>query len=229
MTNSSTEHDGDLPFGEVLVSAEQLEELYRAPGALVQAKKRPGIDEGTRAFIERSPFLLMGTVGRDGGVDVSPRGGPRGFARILDDAYVAVPDLNGNNLIDTLRAVVASGAAGMLFLVPGKDETVRLNGAAWVTTDEAVLDLWDDELRRPTTAIVVRADEVFVHCAKAFRRGKVWAPDSWTEAGAVPDALDVLVAQGVIPPVDDEVRAGMEKDYAIGLAWDSPEAVTPGT
>ena len=71
----------------------------------------------------------------------------------------------------------------------------------------SVLDLWADELRRPTTAIVVRADEVFVHCAKAFRRGKVWQPDSWTEAADVPEALDVLAAQGVIPPVDDEIRA----------------------
>ena len=108
--------------------------------------------------------------------------------------------------------------------MPGKDETVRVNGAAWVTTDPAILDLWADELRRPTTAIVVRADEVFVHCAKAFRRGKVWAPDSWTDAGDVPDTLDVLVAQGVIPPVNDEIHAGMEKDYEIGLAYDAPEA-----
>ena len=218
-----------MPFGQVLVSAEQLEELYRAPGALVQGKKRPGIDEGTRSFIDRSPFVLMGTVGRDGGVDVSPRGGPRGFVRVIDDQYLAVPDLNGNNLIDTLRGVVGSGSAGMLFLVPGKDETVRVNGAAWVTTDPAVLDLWTDELRRPTTAIVVRADEVFVHCAKAFRRGKVWTPDSWTDAGEVPEALDVLVAQGVIPPVNDEIRAGMEKDYELGLAWDAPDASTPET
>ena len=116
----------------------------------------------------------------------------------------------------------------MLFLVPGKDETVRVNGAAWVTTDEAILDLWTDELRRPTTAVVVRADEVFVHCAKAFRRGKVWTPDSWVEADDAPDALDVLAAQGVIPPVSDEIKAGMEKDYEAGLAWDKPETADTG-
>ncbi len=223
MSDPTVTTESALPFGEVLVSGEQLEELYRAPGQLVQGKKRPGIDDGSRSFIERSPFLIMGTVGRDGGVDVSPRGGPRGFARVIDDQYVAVPDLNGNNLIDTLRGVVASGSAGMLFLVPGKDETVRVNGAAWVTTDASVLDLWTDELRRPTTAIVVRADEVFVHCAKAFRRGKVWAHDSWAEADDAPGTLDVLVAQGVIPPVDDEIRSGMEKDYELGLAWDRPD------
>ena len=152
-----------------------------------------------------------------------PRGGPRGFVRVIDDEYLAIPDLNGNNLIDSLRGVVASGSAGMLLLVPGKDETVRVNGRAWVTTDSSVLDRWADELRRPTTAIVVRADEVFVHCAKAFRRGKVWQADSWSEAADVPEALDVLAAQGVIEGVDDAGRAMMEHDYAAGLAYDRPE------
>ena len=157
----------------------------------------------------------MGTVGRTV-VSTCRPGRPAWVRRIVDDEYVAVPDLNGNNLIDTLRAVVASGTAGTLFLVPGKDETVRVNGSGVGHDRSAILDLWADELRRPTTAIVVRADEVFVHCAKAFRRGKVWAPDSWTDAGDVPDTLDVLVAQGVIPPVNDEIRAGMEKDYEPG-------------
>ena len=216
-----------LPFGELIDSASQLEALYRTPGQLVQAKKRPGIDEGTRSFVAQSPFVLVGTVGHDGGVDVSPRGGPRGFVRVIDDEYLAIPDLNGNNLIDSLRGVVASGSAGMLLLVPGKDETVRVNGRAWVTTDASVLDRWADELRRPTTAIVVRADEVFVHCAKAFRRGKVWQPDSWTEAADVPEALDVLAAQGVIGPVDDAIRASMEDGYAEGLAYDRPEQHDP--
>ena len=175
-TMSRHAHSWQLPFGEVIVSAEQLEELYRAPGQLVQGKKRPGIDEGSRSFIERSPFVLIGTVGRDGGVDVSPRGGPRGFVRVIDDEYVAMPDLNGNNLIDTppWRRRVRVGR----HVASSCRARTRRSGStaqAWVTTDAAVLDLWTDELRRPTTAIVVRADEVFVHCAKAFRRGKVWA------------------------------------------------------
>ncbi len=210
------------PFGNVVTSGDQLDALYRSPSRLVQHKKRTGLDSGSLALIEQSPFVLIGTTGADGGVDVSPRGGPRGFVRPIDDAHLAIPDLNGNNLIDSLRAVVATGAAGLLFVVPGKDETLRVNGAAWVTTDPGVLDRWDDELRRPTTAIVVRADEVFVHCAKAFRRSSLWSPETWADGAAAPDALDVLVAQGVIPPVDHEGRAAMEAGYADDLAADRP-------
>ena len=107
-----------------------------------------------------------------------------------------LPDLNGNNLIDSLRGVVANGRAALLVLVPGKDETLRLNGEAWVVTDPAVLDRWDDELRRPTTAIVIRADEVFMHCAKAFRRSNLWDPASWDALADAPDGLDVLKRPG---------------------------------
>jgi uncharacterized protein len=210
------------PFGHVITTVDQLEALYRTPSRLVQHKKRTGLDSGSLALIEQSPFVLIGTTGADGGVDVSPRGGPRGFVRPLDESHLAIPDLNGNNLIDSLRAVVATGAAGLLFVVPGKDETLRVNGAAWVSTDPGVLGRWDDELRRPTTAIVVRADEVFVHCAKAFRRSALWSPDTWSDGASAPDGLDVLVAQGVIPPVDDEVRAAMEAGYADDLAADLP-------
>lgn len=211
------------PIGSVVDSPDELAELYRAPSRLVQAKKRPGLDDSSVEFIARSPFVLVGTVGADGGVDVSPRGGPRGFVRVLDDHHVALPDLNGNNLIDTLRAVVVSGRIGMLFVVPGKDETLRLNGPAWVTTADEVLDLWTDELRRPTTAIVARADEVFIHCAKSFRRGRVWDPGSWAEADDAPSALDVLSAQGVIGDVDEAIVESMERGYQADLAADRPE------
>jgi PPOX class probable FMN-dependent enzyme len=211
------------PVASVVGSLEELETLYRAPGTLVATKKVPGIDDGTKIFLGLSPFVLLGTVGADGGADVSPRGGPSGFVRVLDDRHVAIPDLNGNNLIDSIRAVVATGKAGLLCLIPGKDETLRLNGRAWVTTDDAVLDLWHDELRRPTTAIVVRADEVFMHCAKAFRRGRMWDPEFWGELAEAPNLLQVMCAQGLIEQVDDETVAGLEEGYRLGLDWDKPE------
>ena len=156
------------PVGSIIGSQEQLGELYLVPGRIAAAKKTAVLDQATAEFVARSPFVLIATLGADGGLDVSPRGGPAGFVRVLDDHHLALPDLNGNNLIDSIRAVVASGRAGLLFVVPGKDETVRVNGPAWVTTDAATLDRWDDELRRPTTAIVVRVEEVFMHCAKAL-------------------------------------------------------------
>ncbi len=216
--------EGMMPAPEFVVSsAEQLAELYRAPSRLVAEKKAGVLDDASVGILARSPFVLLATSGADGGLDVSPRGGPPGFVRVLDDRHVAIPDLNGNNLIDSLRAVVATGVAGVLAVVPGKDETLRINGAAWVTTDPSVLDLWSDELRRPTTAIVVRTDEVFMHCAKAFRRGRVWDPASWEELADAPDGLDVLNAQGFVASNDAATRDFLEQSYADDLAHDAPE------
>lgn len=206
-----------------ITSAEQLAELYRAPNRIVEEKKAAALDEASVGILERSPFVLIATSGDDGGLDVSPRGGPAGFVRVLDEHHVAIPDLNGNNLIDSLRGVVARGRAALLVLVPGKDETLRLNGEASVVTDPAVLDLWNDELRRPTTAIVIRTDEVFMHCAKAFRRGRVWDPASWDALADAPDGLDVLNAQGLVESNDAATREFLEQGYAADLANDAPE------
>ena len=212
--------------GSIVSSIDELAELYRAPSQLVASKKTALLDDASRGIVARSPFVLVGTDGADGGLDVSPRGGPPGFVRVLDERHLAIPDLNGNNLIDSLRAVVATRRAALLVVVPGKDETLRINGPAWVTTDDTVLDLWSDELRRPTTAILVRADEDFRHCAKAFRRGRVWDPTSWEELADAPDGLDVLNAQGLVPGNDPETREWFEQGYAAQLAQDAPDPVT---
>jgi PPOX class probable FMN-dependent enzyme len=214
---------GVIDAATVVTSQEQLAELYRAPSRIAASKKTATLDEASAGIIARSPFVLIGTDGADGGLDVSPRGGPPGFVRLLDDRHVAIPDLNGNNLIDSLRAVVATGRAALLVIVPGKDETLRVNGAAWVTTDSSVLDLWTDELRRPSTAIVIRTDEVFMHCAKAFRRGRVWDPASWDDLADAPDGLDVLNAQGLVAANDAATRAFLEQGYADDLAADAPD------
>ncbi|HSM65465.1 MAG TPA: MSMEG_1061 family FMN-dependent PPOX-type flavoprotein [Ilumatobacteraceae bacterium] len=215
-------HEQPAPVGSIVGSLDELAQLYRAPSRIAAAKKSGMLDEASAGIIARSPFVLVGTAGADGGLDVSPRGGPPGFVRLLDDRHLAIPDLNGNNLIDSLRAVVATGRAALLVVVPGKDETLRLNGPAWVTTEERVLDLWRDELRRPTTAVVVRCDEVFMHCAKAFRRGRVWDPASWEELADAPDGLDVLHSQGLVESNDEETRAFLERSYDSDLAADQP-------
>lgn len=215
--------DAEAPVGSIVASLDDLAELYRAPGSIAASKKAAVLDDASVGILTRSPFVLIGTGGADGGLDVSPRGGPPGFVRVLDDRHVAIPDLNGNNLIDSLRAVVATGRAALLVVIPGKDETLRVNGPAWVTTDPSVLGLWSDELRRPATAIVLRTDEVFMHCAKAFRRGRVWDPGSWHELADAPDGLDVLDAQGLVAASDTATRAYLEQSYADDLARDSPE------
>ncbi len=211
------------PVGSIVASLDELADLYRAPSRLVATKKTSVLDDASREIVTRSPFVLIGTDGADHGLDVSPRGGPPGFVRVLDDRHIAIPDLNGNNLIDSLRAVVSTGRAALLVIIPGKDETLRVNGAAWVTTDASVLDRWSDELRRPTTAIVIRTDEVFMHCAKAFRRGHVWDPASWDDLADVPDGLDILNAQGLVAANDAATREFLEQAYADDLAADQPD------
>lgn len=223
MNGTRGQTPGVIDPSSVVTTDDQLAELYRAPSRLVASKKAALLDDASCGIVARSPFVLIGTDGADGGLDVSPRGGPPGFVRVLDQRHLAVPDLNGNNLIDSLRGVVASGRAALLVVIPGKDETLRVNGAAWVTTDALVLDLWAGELRRPTTAIVIRADEVFMHCAKAFRRGRVWDPSNWAELDDAPDGLAVLNAQGLIESNDAATRDFLEASYHDDLARDAPD------
>ncbi len=156
-----------------------LEALYPEPSERVRTKKRLRLDDGLRAVLQASPFVLLATADDAGRCDVSPRGGPAGFVKVIDDHRIAVPDLNGNHLIDSLRNIVGNGHAALLVLVPGEQETMRVDGRAHLSTDDDVLALFTDELRRPTLAVVIEIDQVFTHCAKAFRRGKVWDPTAW--------------------------------------------------
>jgi len=208
-------------FDDVIGSQSALRTLYRDPSALVQRKKVPRIDDAARRLIAASPFCLIATADADGNCDVSPRGGPPGFVRPLDEHRLAIPDLNGNNLLDSLTNIVANPHVGILFVIPGRDETLRVEGSACLTTDPQILAGWDDELRRPRVAIGVEVNTVFVHCAKSFRRGRVWDAASWAELDA-PDNCDIISEQLGIE-ITDEVRAAAEESYARDLAKDLPE------
>lgn len=210
-------------FDHLLSSEAELRELYRQPSKLVQAKKVGRLDEVTRAFIAASPFCLLSTSGADGRCDVSPKGGPPGFVKVLDDTRVALPDLNGNNLIDSLLNVVSNPHAGLLVLIPTKDETLRIDGRACLTTDPEVLGLWDDELRRPKVALGIEVEHAFIHCAKAFRRGRVWDPSSWSEYADAPDGCDLIVSHLDMTQTAAELRPSFEEGYARDLAKDLRE------
>jgi len=201
-----------------IASLDELRELYRAPSTLVRSKVRSSLDPMSEAFIAGSPFLLLATTGPGGRVDVSPRGGPAGFVRVLDGGRLAIPDLNGNNLLDSLENIVLTGRAATLFVRPGHDETLRVNGTATVVTDDDVLDGFVGELRRPKSAVIIEPDEVFIHCAKAFRRGGVWQPDQWQPDG--PDAVSILTCQLSLDIDESDLRDQFEAGYASDLAAD---------
>lgn len=202
-----------------ITTLDQLRSLYREPSERVKAKKGRVIDGATARFVATSTFLCLATSNEDGTCDVSPRGGPAGQLKVLNGGRtVALPDLSGNNLIDSLTNIVANAYVGLLVMVPGSDETLRIDGSAKLTTDPDVLGLWSDELRTPKVAVVVHIDSVFMHCAKAFRRGSVWQPDAWPQ-------LDDTVACQMFNDISgaemmpaEQMRVLLEEDYARSLA-----------
>lgn len=197
---------------------DELTKLYRAPSERALDKQLDHITPGTASFIDHSPFCVLATAGPSGAVDASPRGGPPGFVRRLDDRHVAIPDLNGNNRLDSYRNIVQQGHAGVLLLVPGKDETLRINGPAAITTDPDLLAGFTKELRPPKAAIVIETAEIYGHCAKAFRRAKLWDPDAWHEVAGAPDLAEMYEC---IWNVDEaQIRSALEHSYAADLERD---------
>ncbi len=207
-------------FEDVIRSEAELRTLYRMPGQTVE-KVLPELDQHARAFIEAAPFVLVGTASPDGTGDVSPKGGPPGFVVVLDDHRLAIPDLAGNNLLDSISNIVAGSGIGLLFLVPGVDETLRVNGHACLTTDPSVLDACAVKDRRPKAAIGVTITQQYMHCAKAFRRSELWNPSSWPDRSTLP-TLGCIIRDQI--PALQEVPAevideSLEDSYAKTL-WE---------
>lgn len=200
-----------------VTSIEQLESLYRAPGPAAANKVMSSINERMADFVDRCTFLVLATSDGRGSIDASPRGGPAGFVRRLDDNHVAIADLNGNNRLDSLRNIVAFPWAGLLLVVPGQDETLRINGPAALSTDPELLAGFTTELRTPKLALVIETAEVYGHCAKAFRRGNVWRPEAW----AASDDVDLAAMYACVWNLDSEaIRDDLARAYVRDLAAD---------
>ncbi|MEQ1703220.1 MAG: MSMEG_1061 family FMN-dependent PPOX-type flavoprotein [Ilumatobacteraceae bacterium] len=197
-------------------TVEGLRTLYRNPSALVVHKERPQLDEASQQFVSRCRFAAVGTFDADGNPDVSPRGGPSGFVRVLDPGHLAIADLGGNNRLDTLQNVVATGRVALLLVMPGKSETVRVNGRAWVSADPNLLAGFTLP-KVPKTAIVVEVQTTFVHCAKAFMRGGVWDTEAWTELADTPDGATILSCQQVADVDAATMRRLLDDGYVTEL------------
>jgi uncharacterized protein len=167
-------------------SVDALRALYGQPGERAVAKEQARLDAPTRAFIACSPFLVMGTASADGRCDVSPKGDAPGFVHVLDDQHLAIPDRLGNNRLDGLRNVVENPHVGLIFFIPGREDTLRVNGRASISRDEALLERLAVNGKRPQTAVVVEVEQTFMHCARAFKRAGLWQPERWPDAASVP-------------------------------------------
>jgi PPOX class probable FMN-dependent enzyme len=201
----STDPTHDIPDAEVLRSR------YRPAHPAILAKARPKIDPKAADFIAASPFLVLATTSPEG-TDASPRGGPPGFVRVLDDGHLALGDLAGNNRLDSYGNIVEHPQVGLIFFVPGIEETLRVNGRASLTTDPTVLDQAAVDGRTPKVAVVVAVDECFIHCAKALRRSGLWDPGSWG-AVASPTGAEVIVDAYQLDVDPALVAADLEVGY----------------
>jgi PPOX class probable FMN-dependent enzyme len=181
-------------FDGALQRVEELREHYDAPMEPALRKDIGHIDDLCRRLIAAAPILFVATFSEEGRCDVSPRGGPPGFVTVLDDEHLAIPDATGNRRLDTLENVVSTGRAGLIFVIPGRDTTLRVNGRAAVSADPDLLGRITPVGKPPRTAIVVEAEEVYAHCPKAFVRSKLWDPSTWPDPADLPSSAEVSLA-----------------------------------
>lgn len=202
-------------FERLVTSEQELREIIGTPASRPVQKERPTLDTHTRAFIARSPFLLIATAGADGRCDVSPKGDAPGFVLILDDTRLVIPDRPGNKRLDGMTNLLANPHVGLIFVVPGREETLRVNGRAWITRDTALLEQMVVEGKTPRLAIGVEVEQCFMHCPKAFKRSHLWAPEQWPASDALPSMARVLFDQ--IQPAGI-TREDFERDVAASNA-----------
>jgi len=178
-----------------IASEEQLRELYEQPKERALLKQLDHLDRHAKKFITLSPFLVLSSVGSSGKLDASPRGGVPGFVKVLNEKTLMIPDSKGNNRLDSLVNIIETGEVGTLFLIPGMDETMRVNGKAHLSTSADHLALFETEKRPIVSCIVVEVDEMFLHCAKALMRSRLWAEESKIDRSKMPAMGEMLKEQ----------------------------------
>lgn len=179
-------------FDSAIDGFDELREVVGEPRQAVLDKQLDHLDRHCVAFLARSPIALLATAGADGRCDCSPRGGPAGFARVLDERRLAIADYTGNRRQDSHANVLENPHVGLLFLIPGMNETLRINGRAALVRDRELLEeLPTGGTRPPRLALRVEVQEVFLHCAKAFLRGGVWDPQTWIAPEELPSAAEI--------------------------------------
>ena len=184
---------------DALTEREALREIYAAPSEGAIRKQMTELTEQTRQLIACASLVLVASVDAEGDCDVSPRGGPAGFVSVLDSRTVAIPDATGNKRLDNLENVIATGRAGLLFVIPGRTTTLRLNGRACVSTRPDLLSQLTAVGKPPASALVVGIDEVYPHCPKSLLRSGAWKPEQWLPADAQPTSAEVTLAQLRMP------------------------------
>ena len=195
-------------FNDIITSVAQLREIVAEPREAAVKKDIGVLDRHCRNLIAHSPFVLVATSGANGTCDVSPKGDAPGFVQVVDDHTLVIPDRPGNRRMDSFRNVIENPHVGLIFIIPGMDETLRVNGAAQIVRDTDLLDRCTVEGKRPQLAIAVTVQEAFIHCPKCFLRSKVWDTSTWRPRSELPSMAEIMVDQLKVDiPVEDVERA----------------------
>lgn len=207
----------------IVGSTGELRSIVGDCSGLAAKKSLPRLDKHCRQFIALTPFICVGTCSADGKADVSPRGDAPGFVRVIDDRTLLIPDRPGNNRVDTMSNIVENPSVGLIFLVPGFEDTLRINGRGSITRDPALLAGSEVNGKAPKLGILIEVEEAFLHCAKAFKRSKLWDPASLTDRNVMPSLGRIILeqtAEAERPPAEAvmcEVDERIEESYRTEL------------
>lgn len=204
-------------FADIVSTREQLRELMGQPSQGALDKELTFIDPHSKNFIEHSPFVLIATANTEGRLDVSPKGDPAGFVKVLNEKTLLIPDRPGNRRLDGFTNVLDNPRIGLIFLIPGVEETLRINGKAMLVTDQSLLETMSWRGKVPTIATAVEAQEVYFHCAKAFRRSNLWKPEEWPDRSVVPTLGKILLDQTKADTTVEKLDCYLEEAYEKSL------------
>jgi hypothetical protein len=199
-------------FADVVTSEEQFRAVIGHPSHRVLKKEISFLDASCRAFIAKSPFVFVASCDAEGRMDISPKGDPSGFVYIIDDRTLAIPDRPGNRRADTFQNLLQNPHVGLLFLIPGKSETLRVSGRAIIVRDSALLERMTVDGKIPGLALVVTVEQAFLHCPKCMIRSALWDQKSWPDESGLPTLAESMVVAGKLEETVEEMQALIDKD-----------------
>lgn len=193
-------------FSDVVTTREQLRSVMNEPSSSVVRKVIPFLDKHCKVFISRSPFIMLATTDGEGNADVSPKGDPAGFVKIVDNTTLAIPDRLGNNRADSMENILQCPKVGLIFLVPGKTETLRVSGVAQIVRDQQLRESLAVKDRTPEFVVVVDVREAFFHCSKCMIRSKLWKQADWPDLTGLPRLAETMVDAGKLDRTEQEMH-----------------------
>lgn len=199
-------------FSDILTSEAELTGVVGTPVPRVTDKVQTRLDEICRDYIARSPFVVIATANADGHIDLSPKGDPVGFVRVLSDTLLAIPDRPGNRRADTFHNLLTNPRIGLMFFIPGKGEVLRVRGTARIVRDQALRQTMAVGGKVPALAIAVAVEEAFVHCPKCMWRSGMWEPGKWPDLAGSADIAVAMSVHSKLPGTLEEQFAQAERD-----------------